>query len=395
VIEILEYGTWTWFGEPAASPPALRDEILRRFGAYPSPEHSLVVNVPDIGWFRDRLLAGAEVKARVVNWLLATHPWDMAFVTFGEPHGAGHYLWHVGDASYPTHPTNAAFGLGHPLRDVYQAVDRAIGDILGRIDDDVTVLVISGDGMGPNYAGAHLLPDTLHRLGLFHSANVGGGDGARPRKGLLASIRGAIPLGVRQSVTRCLPRSVQHRLSLKWASAGIDWQRSRVSCIPNANEGYLRVNLRGREPRGIVEAGAGCAQLLADLATEMRGLRNPANGLAAADQVFLIDEVFPGSERRHLPDLVVAWDPGAQLLTEMVTPHAGKVAGPAAYQTAPFYSGNHRPNAFVLARGPGIPAGERIEQGHIVDLAPTILTLLGVDPPPSLEGRAWPQFVAA
>jgi predicted AlkP superfamily phosphohydrolase/phosphomutase len=82
------------------------------------------------------------------------------------------------------------------------------------------------------------------------------------------------------------------------------------------------------------------------------------------------------------------------LLTEMVTPSAGKLVGPAAYQTSPFYTGNHRPNAFILARGPGIPASEQLEQGHIVDLAPTILTLLGVDPPRSLEGRPWPQFVA-
>ena len=104
----------------------------------------------------------------------------MAFVTFGEPHGAGHYLWHIGDARYPSHPPGAAAGLGH-LRDVYEAVDRAIGDILARIDDEVTVIVISGDGMGPNYAGSHLLPDVLHRLGLFHSANVGGGDGAGAR----------------------------------------------------------------------------------------------------------------------------------------------------------------------------------------------------------------------
>ena len=395
-IQVLEYGTWTWFGEPGASPPGIRNEILRRFGAYPSPEHSLVVNVPEIGWFRDRLRAGAEVKARVVNWLLAEHPWDMAFVTFGEPHGAGHYLWHIGDASYPSHPPGAACGLGHPLRDVYEAVDRAIGDILARIGDEVTVIVISGDGMGPNYAGSQLLPDVLHRLGLFHSANVGGGAGAgaRPKRGLLTTVRNAIPLGVRQSVTRCLPRSVQHRLSLKWASAGIDWQRTRVSCIPNANEGYLRVNLRGREPLGIVETGTGCTQLLADLAAEMRGLRNAANGRATVDQVFLIDEVFPGSERQHLPDLVVAWDPDARLLTEMATPSAGKLVGPAAYQTSPFYTGNHRPNAFVLARGPGIPASAQLEGGHIVDLAPTILTLLGVDPPASLEGRAWSQFVA-
>jgi predicted AlkP superfamily phosphohydrolase/phosphomutase len=200
---------------------------------------------------------------------------------------------------------------------------------------------------------------------------------------------------MRQSVTRCLPRSVQHKLSLKWASAGIDWQQSRVSCIPNANEGYLRVNLRGREPQGIVEPGAGYAQLLAELAAEMRQLHNPANARSTVEQVFLTDEVFPGSERQHLPDLVVAWDPDARLLTEIAAPRAGKVSGPAAYQTSPFYTGNHRPNAFVLARGPGIAARAQLDQGHIVDLAPTVLTLLGVDPPPSLEGRAWPQLVAA
>jgi predicted AlkP superfamily phosphohydrolase/phosphomutase len=182
---------------------------------------------------------------------------------------------------------------------------------------------------------------------------------------------------------------------LKWASAGIDWRRSRVSCIPNANEGYLRVNLRGREPLGIVDDGAGFTELLSGLAAEMRGLRNPANGRAAADQVFLIDEVFPGSERRHLPDLVVAWDPDARLLTELAAPSAGKVVGPPAYGTSPFYTGNHRPNAFVLARGPGIAAGERLERGHIVDLAPTILALLGVDPPPSFEGSVLPRLVAA
>jgi predicted AlkP superfamily phosphohydrolase/phosphomutase len=226
---------------------------------------------------------------------------------------------------------------------------------------------------------------------------VGGGNGlgAPSKTRLLSSIRGAIPLGVRQSVTRCLPRSVQHKLSLKWTSAGIDWQRTQVSCIPNANEGYLRVNLRGREPLGIVEHGASCTELLSGLEAEMRKLRNPANGCAAAHQVFLIDEVFPGTERRHLPDLVVAWDPDARLLAEMDAPSAGTVTGPAGYQTSPFYTGNHRPNAFVLARGPGIPANERLEQGHIVDLAPTVLAILGVDPPPHFEGSAWPRFAFA
>jgi predicted AlkP superfamily phosphohydrolase/phosphomutase len=394
-IQIMEYGTWTWFGNPGASPRGLRREIVRRFGAYPSPEHASVVDVPDVRWFRERLLAGAAVKARVVRWLLEEHAWDFAFVTFGEPHGAGHYLWHVDDRDYPSHPKGSS--LGHPLRDVYEAVDQALGAILESIDDSTTVIVTSGDGMGPNYSGSHHLPEVLGRLDLFCSASVGGAAGgsrARPRKGLLSTVRGAIPLSVRQSVTRCLPRNLRHALSMKWAGAGIDWGRSQVFCIPNSNEGYLRVNLQGREPQGTVNQGAHYAELMAELHKEMQGLRNPVNGRAAAHGVFLTDQVFPGAERQHLPDLVVSWDPDARLLGEIEAPTAGRIAGPAGHRISPFYTGNHRPSAFVLARSPRISAGGELEGGHIVDLAPTILAALGVDPPAHFEGRAWPQFVA-
>ncbi|HET6470072.1 MAG TPA: hypothetical protein VFG43_16985, partial [Geminicoccaceae bacterium] len=63
----------------------------------------------------------------------------------------------------------------------------------------------------------------------------------------------------------------------------------------------------------------------------------------------------------------------------------------AAHQVSPFYTGNHRPHAFVVARGPQVTPGSALEGGHIIDLAPTVLTLLGVDLPPHLDGRPWRQ----
>ena len=299
-----------------------------------APEHSLVVNVPDIGWFRDRLRAGAGVEARVVNWLLAEHPWDMAFVTFGEPHGAGHYLWHVGDATYPSHPAGAVAGLGHPLRDVYEAVDRAIGDITRadrrRGDRD-------RDLRGWHGAELRRQPPAPGRAEPARPVLLGE-RGRWRRRGRSAE---AGPVGHRSQRHPAWRSAVGDPLPATQrpaqAEPEVGERRDRLaavprSCIPNANEGYLRVNLRGREPLGIVNSGTGCQQLLADLAAAMRGLRNPADGRATVDQVFLIDEVFPGSERRHLPDLVVAWDPDARLLTEMATPSAGTVVGPAAYR---------------------------------------------------------------
>jgi predicted AlkP superfamily phosphohydrolase/phosphomutase len=393
-VHVLEYGTWTWFTTPGSAPTNVYKDIVAKFGPYPAPEHTAVLSVPEPRSFRDRVVAGAGVKAKVAKWLMQTHPWDLCFLTFGEPHAAGHFLWHVEDTAYPAHSASAAAGLEYCIREVYSAVDAAIGEIVDSVDDSVTVMITAGDGMGPNYSACHLIPDVLHKLGLFSSASVGGGDdGARqrgrPKKGLLSTVREAIPLSFRQSVSRCLPHSVHYWLGMKWQNSGIDWSKSKAFCIPNANEAYVRLNVRDREPSGIVARGAEYASLVAELDREFRTLVNPANGRAAVHQVFDVDREFPGPMRGNLPDVVVTWDPEAQVLNEVRGARAGSVRKKAGFETVPYYSGNHRPNAFVLARGPNVRPGGALDNPHIVDIAPTILEMLGVEPPPHYDGRAW------
>ncbi len=398
-IQILEYGTWTWFGEPGSTPRGMLKEIQRRYGPYPAPEHTDQVRVPDQPRrFLDQLVAGTEVKARIVRDLMREQSWDMLFVTFGEPHGAGHYLWHFGDEDYPIHMVHPSFEGSHPMREVYAAIDRAVGAIVEASDDDTTVIVTSGDGMGPNYSGCHMMPELLHRMDLFHSESVGRSrsDGPPPKKkGLLSAMRQAIPIEWRQAVSRCLPRSARYRLSLKWMNSGIDWSRSRAFCIPNSNEGYFRVNLRGREPMGLVEPGAEYDEVLGRIREQLEGLTNPRNGVRAAERITLVDDVFCGVRREDLPDASISWEASARIAGELDTPELGHIdVGSAGYEISPFYTGNHRPNAFVLARGPGVSAGAKPEGGaHILDIAPSVLALLGVDAPPHFEGRALPELI--
>jgi predicted AlkP superfamily phosphohydrolase/phosphomutase len=407
--QILEYGTWTWFGTPYSTPRGLLGDIKRRFGPYPAPEHTEQVQVPENPLaFRDKLVAGAALKGRITATLMHESDWDLFFVTFGEPHGAGHYLWHFDDADYPCKPHDARFAGQQMMRDVYIAIDAAIGAMLAATDDRTTVIVTSGDGMGPNHAGAHLCPELLHRLDLFHSQHVGGANAsvAAKKKGLLSTLREAVPLGWRQQVSRCMPRSMRSRVSLKWMNVGINWQRSRVFCVPNSNEGYFRVNLQGREPQGIVAPGAEYEDLLASLTAELQALRNPVNGLQAAERVARTRDLCHGDRLHDLPDALVTWNAAARLTDRMAGPRAGEIVKAAGYQVSPFYTGNHRPNAFVAARGPtlhpwnpaaGFEVNSRpqvgvLAAGHIADIAPTVLSLLGVDAPNHFEGSAWAQF---
>ena len=167
-----------------------------------------------------------------------------------------------------------------------------------------------------------------------------------------------IPLSVRQSITRCLPRSVRYRLNTKWMNADIDWPRPSAFCIPNSNEGYFRVNLAGREPQGIVARRRGLPAARGHARDRAAtALVNPATGLRAAHAVHVMDATFEGPERQHLPDVVISWDFDAKVLDRVQGPACGLVTGRCGYETPAYYSGNHRPNAFVLGYGAGVAAG--------------------------------------
>jgi len=123
---------------------------------------------------------------------------------------------------------------------------------------------------------------------------------------------------------------------------------------------------------------------------------NPRNGKTATRQVVRTDDVFPGERRDYLPDIAVSWDIDAKVLSELQSGRCGTVKGKgASYQIDPFYTGNHRPAAFVLARGPNIAHGNVLAGGHIVDIAPTIMALLGVDPPRHVDGRVLTESLGA
>ena len=121
---------------------------------------------------------------------------------------------------------------------------------------------------------------------------------------------------------------------------------------------------------------------------------NPANGRRAAHAVFKTDELYHGPCRRHMPDVIVTWDPGAHLTTELHTERYGTArSAQPAYAVTPYYTGNHRPNAFAAIVGPGVPAGRVLQDASILDLAPTIFARFGVEPPADMDGEALRELV--
>jgi predicted AlkP superfamily phosphohydrolase/phosphomutase len=162
--------------------------------------------------------------------------------------------------------------------------------------------------------------------------------------------------------------------------ARIDWSRTRAYCLPTDLEGCLRINLRGREPQGIVEP-ADLERTCDELEALMRSLVNPATGRRAVAGVVRVARDLRGARAERLPDLVARWDASAPIAA-LSSPAVGTVGGPSP-DARP---GTHAAPGVLIARGPGFGPGDRLAS-RVEDLAPTLLERLGLAVPAALEGR--------
>ncbi len=85
----------------------------------------------------------------------------------------------------------------------------------------------------------------------------------------------------RGKLCRRLPGGMQENLLASQLLRGTDWSQTRAFAIPSLYTGFIRVNLRGREPQGIVSSGQKYRRLLDDLENDLRQLQDPVDGQPA------------------------------------------------------------------------------------------------------------------
>jgi predicted AlkP superfamily phosphohydrolase/phosphomutase len=377
---IFEWGTWAWYGTRAAQPPQLLTDLKARFGDYPLGMEAMRLGLgrPSRTLLQQKLPESVVHKRESLQWLMQQGEWDLVVATFCETHPAAHYLWPEGARDAVGTEVNRF----RPMHGVYAAVDRAIGALHESLPPDTTLMIVSGDGVQPNNAGWHLLPGVLEKLGYLNGRQQAGGKGRiKPQRSLLGTLKGLVSPRMRRLIADTLPWKLRNLLGAH-LEAQVDWAHTRAFTLPTDLEGCIRVNLKGREPQGIVAPGAEYKALCESLRTQLADLINPATGKSAVRKVWVRDEVFPGQRRDQLPDIVVSWNNDAPIAA-LAIPSVGIVEGPSPDPR----TGTHSSSGFLLACGPGIPAG-RSSHAALVQVAPTVLRRLGFTEDFKLDGAA-------
>ena len=390
-LQIFEWGTWAWYWKRMSIPGKLLRQMTQACGSYPLgfEANQIGLNSVDSSDLHQRLVEAAASKARCAQWLMKQAPWDLFWTVFGETHPAAHYFWPK-DASAKDSYSEPNY---ESLRDIYVATDRAIGNILKSVDDTVTVFVVSGDGVGPNYAGWHLLPEVLRRLQFTSSFGRSEQQSQTPQEArhgrdMVKRLRDLVPTDLRNRIAKHLPAKWRDSFYLRWSTANIEWSKTRAFCLPTDLEGCIRINLKGRDPYGVVNEGRDYEETCQELTAALDQLINPLTGRAAVRQVIHTRKTLPGERQDYLPDLIVVWSNEAPI-AEVCSSAVGTVKVPSPDMR----TGTHQAPGFVIAHGPQVPKGGVLSGADVLDFAPTILAHFCIDPPPQMEGRPWQEVV--
>jgi predicted AlkP superfamily phosphohydrolase/phosphomutase len=330
------------------------------------------------------LVAAPGRTAAAVTGLLARERFDFAWINFSAAHKAGHHLWDAASLVEEPLAPDAARTLDGALEDVYAAVDTGLGRILEALPDGTDVIAFSPTGMGPSTSRADVLPAMLRAV---LSGATGG-----PRPGSsrtpVWSVRSRIPTRWRSNVARALPdRLVADMTTRLYLRA--DWATTRAIAVPGENKGYVRLNIAGRERKGIVAPGE-ADELLATISEGLQTFTDP-DGAPSIEQIDRMSELAGGAPySERLPDLVISWpDRPTAGLAGVTSPRYGSIERRGVGSGR---SGNHADDAWAILA----PASTRVRDpgraGRITDLGATACSLLeagtdGLSGVPLLERR--------
>ena len=146
------------------------------------------------------------------------------------------------------------------------------------------------------------------------------------------------------------------------------------------------MNVKGREPFGRVEPGAETNRLVDLIRRELRALKDPRTGHQIVDEVVTAGEAFGSDHHEDVPDIMVVFRTDLGLLEQCVSESIGLIRVSTNHPGYP-RTGDHTGESRLWVLGPGVRSSVNGEQADVLDIAPTVLSLLNVELPRWLEGQ--------
>lgn len=323
--------SYTW-------PADLQAEVEEEVGEY-------IFDIPNFRekgerFVLEQVYAMTERRFKVARRFLRTKPWDYFMLVEMGPDRLHHVFWHYCDPEHPKYVPGNPFETA--FRDYYRYLDTEVGSLLELIPDDAVTILMSDHGARPMIGGV-----------CFNDWLMGEGYLA-----MSSSLDGPTPIG----------------------KAPIDWSRT-TAWGDGGYYGRLFLNVRGREPEGIVDP-ADYERVRDELIEKLQAMPDH-EGNPMGTLVYKPEDVYP-EVRGVAPDLIVYF--GDLRWRSVGTVGTGSIHT-FENDTGPDGANHAERGVFAMTGVPGLETGRR-EGLRLIDVGPTIMRLYGLDVPADAEGRS-------
>ena len=376
-------------------PPQLLTEVEDKFGPYylypkvaDFTVHYSEKNVED---FIDDCMKMSEYKFKVAHYLMEKNDYDVIVFHEMGTDRIQHWLWHIIDTSHPKHTKNLEQKFYGKILDYYRHVDEQIGKTLKLAGPQPSIFVVSDHGLGPVKRSVDLNVWLLEEGYITLKKSIS----TRIRyflwkcgvtyQNLFAFYEKILRLGIKPKPG---PPTEFIKLWLKLlhkspllSLSDIDWTKTKAYAKTSVI-GQIIVNLKGREPQGIVTPGEEYNHLLDEMVEKLKNLYDPQEGKQINGMVYTGQEAFQGLFSHNAPDIIYLpqashYQSGNLIVFGANTPFVNFTGQCAA----------HTMEGIFMANGKHIKRGEKVKGANIMDLAPTVLYLMGCKVPSDMDGK--------
>lgn len=367
----------------AVYPDAIYAEIKKKFGHYYIHLASPVGRKLNEGKFWKDIATEDENRTLISGYLMRKYPCDFFMTVYNNTDRVAHQ--HLDESFCKMIQNNGLIDVEDLLVRTYVNSDAQVGALLSEVDDATSVIIMSDHGSGP-IRRVFYLNRWLEEKGFLSYKK----DKPSP---LLKALYWA-----RFLAKRFLPRWAKDLLESKLgalrdkvesalAFSDVAWSQTRAYGF--GMYGNIYINLKGREPEGIVAPGKEYDDLRNQIVGKLARLTDPDTGDKIIERVYRREELYEGPHVEDAPDLLIGWKDYSYYTSITLGMEKGPVFGPHMNIDCSEYKhvGTHRLNGIFMAMGGVIRKGAEIFGADICDVAPTILYMLGQPIPEDMDGK--------
>jgi len=363
-------------------PESLQKELLEKI-----PDYVIDVDIPkydntfweDIEVFLNDLDFCTKKRAEALFYLWDTKPANFLMAVFIATDRIGHLLWKFCDTRSPLWKTKVGQKVRDRVEKIYAIIDEMLGEVAKRVSKNGSTLIIMSDhGFGETEAffNANYL---LEEMGLLRVKKE-----SAFRKRMFYR---AWKVGDSEFVKKILPKSFQRKLRDKIRKGRssfindvepfLDFEKTKVFYASIPCHGYF---IRRKGNGAIVRSDSEYEEIRKKIKRSLEEIRQPS-GESLVTGIWDREEIYQGPMVGFAPDVVFS----VKNYAIVPRPLLGATELLRGAENTP--NGFHRMDGIVIIWGEGVKSS-KIEGAKMVDIAPTIMQLMNLPVPPSMEGKS-------